>query len=423
MQEEKIKKLFKLFPKRLGLNTIRISRLLSRLGDPQVSIPPVIHVAGTNGKGSTIAFIRAGLEASGNKVHVFSSPHLIHIRERIRIAGKIIEAKYFDTLLSKCIELNNNKDLSFFELLTAIAFLAFSQNKADWTILEVGLGGRLDTTNVIHDPRLSIITSISKDHEEFLGTTLKEIAKEKAGILKPGKTVIFAKQDNIILNVLKKKSRQLNCLTIIQNENFKTKVLNSSLLFSDLNGKILLPLPKLQGSHQIENAGVAIAALRELGSKNYNLKDAMRKVCWPGRLQKIDKGRISPKNLGFEAELFLDGGHNPSAGNAISNWINHLQPATLFLVLGIMKNKNLEEFLKPFGSKIHKLIAIKIPEEINAKEPETICYTATKLKISSTIASSIENALDCIKKEESILPKRILVTGSLYLVGQCLKLN
>ena len=423
INEEKIKTLFKSFPKRLGLNTLRISRLLSRLGNPQNRMPPVIHVAGTNGKGSTIAFIRAGLEASGYRVHVFSSPHLTSIRERIRISGEQIEPEYFDSLLSEVIESNKKEKLSFFELLTAVAFMAFSQNKADWTILEVGLGGRLDSTNVITPPRLSVITPISMDHEEFLGNTLREIATEKAGILKPKTKAIFAKQNGIVLDVLRERAKILNCLTRIQNEDFYVRVKNSSLLFSDSFGEISIPRPKLEGSHQVDNAGVAIAALRELGCMKEYLSNAMERVYWPGRLQRISQGILSPDNLGFDAELFLDGGHNPSAGIAIANWVKELTPGTFYLILGMMKNKDLEGFLKPLRSKVDKLLAVRIPEEINAQDPQTIAITSAKLKIPSLVSNSIGHALYDIKKEKSTLPKRILITGSLYLVGNFLKAN
>ena len=348
---------------------------------------------------------------------------MIDIRERIKIAGEKITPEYFDTLLSACIELNENKNLSFFELLTAVAFLAFSQNKADWTILEVGLGGRLDSTNVIEKSELTIITPISMDHEEFLGNTLRKITLEKAGILKPRSKVILAKQEKMALKALKERAKILDCTTITQNEDFKVEVMESSLLFSESKKIIFLPKPRLEGSHQVENAGVAIAALRELGCSAKYLGDAMQKVCWPGRLQKIWQGDLSPSTLGFEAELFIDGGHNPSAGNAIANWIQKLNPSTFFLILGMMKNKDLEGFLKPLRSSIHKLIAVKIPEEINAQETETIVQTSNKLQIPSKSASSIEMALHDIKSEHSILPKRILITGSLYLVGKYLKQN
>ena len=393
------------------------------MNNPQDTVPPIIHVAGTNGKGSTIAFIQAGLEANGHKVHVFSSPHLINIRERIKISGKEISPDYFDSLLATCIELNENKNLSFFELLTAVAFLAFSQNKADWTILEVGLGGRLDSTNVIKKPRLSIITPISMDHEEFLGNNLEKIVLEKAGILKLRSKAIIAKQEKVALQILKRRTKALDCPTIIQNEDFQVEESNSSLLFSDSKKVIPLPKPKLEGPHQIANAGVAISALLELGCSQKCLNDAMQKVFWPGRLQRISQGNLSPSNLGFEAELFLDGGHNSSAGNAIADWIKQLKPSTFFLILGMMQNKDLEGFLKPLKSSIYKLIAVKIPEEINAREPENIVETSTKLHIPSKSANSIEHALNDVKIEDSILPKRILITGSLYLVGKYLKLN
>ncbi len=345
------------------------------------------------------------------------------MRERIRIAGQIISQDYFEILLNHCIEANNEEDLSFFELLTTIAFLAFSQNEADWTILEVGLGGRLDSTNVVTKSHLSIITPISMDHEDFLGNSLIKIASEKAGILKPGTTVIFAKQNRNVLQVLKERSQKLDCATITQNEDFHVEPINSSFLFSNSKKNLTLPMPKLTGVHQVDNAGVAIMALYKLGCSDQNVSDAITKVHWPGRLQKITKGKLSPSNLGFTAELFLDGGHNPAAGAAIATWIKQLKPSTFFLILGIMKNKNLQGFLAPFGSSIHKLIAVNIPEEINAQDRETIAQTATRMEIPSVVASDIKSALQNIKAEKPILPKRILITGSLYLVGHFLKQN
>ena len=421
--EEKIQTLFKPFPKRLGLNTIRISRLLQKLGDPHKTTPPIIHVAGTNGKGSTIAFLKAGLEASGNKVHVFSSPHLIDIKERILIAGEKISSDYFDNLLSTCIEKNEDKELSFFELLTAVAFLAFSQNHADWTILEVGLGGRLDSTNIIERPRLGIITPISMDHEEFLGNSIRKIATEKAGIIKNGERMIFAKQKKSVLKILRNKAKKLGCFTTIQDEDFRSVCNNSNLLFTDEEKTIPLPKPSLRGTHQVENAGLAIAALLDLGCTEQALADSMINVCWPGRLQKITEGPLSPNVLGFNAELFIDGAHNPSGGKVLADWSNKQHPSSLFIIIGIMKNKNLEEFLKPFGAIITKLIAIKIPNEINAQDPKIIINASSKLKIPSIAAKDLVTAMQIVKKEKSILPKRILITGSLYLVGRFLDYN
>ncbi len=421
--EEKIQTLFKPFPKRLGLNTIRISRLLHKLGDPHKTTPPIIHVAGTNGKGSTIAFLKAGLEANGNKVHVFSSPHLIDIKERILIAGEKISSDYFNNLLSTCIEKNENKELSFFELLTAVAFLAFSENEADWAILEVGLGGRLDSTNIIERPRLGVITPISMDHEEFLGNSIRKIATEKAGIIKKGERMIFAKQEKSVLSILKSKAKELDCSTIIQDQDFQSVCDDSNLLFTDKERAISIPKPNLRGAHQVDNAGLAIAALLDLGCTKQALVDSMINVCWPGRLQKINEGPLSPTALGFNAELFVDGAHNPSGGKVIADWSKKQDPSTLFIIVGIMKNKNLEDFLKPFGAIINKLIATKIPDEINAQDPKIILDACSKLKIPCTSANDLVTAMQIIKREDSVLPKRILITGSLYLVGKFLEYN
>ena len=407
----------------MGLNKIRISKLLKKLGNPHENLPPVIHVAGTNGKGSTVAFIKAGLESRGDRVHVFTSPHLIDIRERILVAGKKIDKNYFNFLLSKCAEANGKNELSFFELLTAVAFLAFSRIKAEWTILEVGLGGRLDSTNVIENPLLILITSISMDHHEFLGNNIKKIAAEKGGIFKKKSHVIISKQNVGVLSVLKQMAKKLNCKIDIYGNDFKTKTSNNSFLFYTKKSKINLPLPILPGSHQIENAAVSIAALRKLKCRKKNLIDSLRNVSWPGRLQKIEKGKLSPQNLGISGEIFIDGGHNISAAIALSKWIKSLKEAKLYIIIAMMKNKDLKGFLLPIQPHIHKLFAIKLNEEENSYNPQYIYKKAQNLKINSQTAESLEKALHTISLEKVSFPKRILVTGSLYLIGHFLKKN
>ena len=258
----------------MGLNKLRISKLLKKIGNPHESLPPVIHIAGTNGKGSTVAFIKAGLESRGDKVHVFTSPHLVDITERILIAGKKIDLKHFNFLLEKCVKANGNNELSFFELITAVAFLAFSREKAHWTILEVGLGGRLDSTNVIKSPLLSIITPISMDHQEFLGNNIKKIAFEKSGIIKENSKVIISKQKNAALKVIKNEANKFDCKTYIYGNDFKAKYSKNYFLFITKRKKIKLPIPLLNGIHQIENAAVSIAALIELKCRKKNLVDA-----------------------------------------------------------------------------------------------------------------------------------------------------
>ena len=407
----------------MGLNKIRITKLLTKLGKPHESLPPVIHVAGTNGKGSTIAYIKAGLESRGDKVHVFTSPHLVDVRERILIAGKKIEKKYFNFLLDKCIQANGNDELSFFELITAIAFLAFSQNKANWTILEVGLGGRLDTTNVIKNSYLSIITPISMDHQEFLGNSIKKIAFEKGGIIKSNSKVIIAKQQKNALKTLKNIAKKLNCETSIYGYDFEANNCNSSFLFKAKRKKIILPLPSLKGSHQIENAAVSIAVLKELKCRKKNLKDALIQVSWPGRLQKIKKCKLIPKNSELNGEIFLDGGHNNSAGIALSKWIKNLKNSDIYVIIGMMNNKSIEGFLEPIKPYIYKLLAIKIPQQNNSYDAQEIFEISRSLNINSQVTDSLEKALQIISLEKTSLPKKILITGSLYLVGSFLEKN
>ena len=407
----------------MGLNKIRISKLLNKLGNPHESLPPVIHIAGTNGKGSTVAFIKAGLESRGDKVHVFTSPHLVDITERILIAGKKIDLKHFNFLLEKCVKANGNNELSFFELITAVAFLAFSRNQAHWTILEVGLGGRLDSTNVINSAFLSIITPISMDHQEFLGNSIKKIAFEKSGIIKENSKVIISKQKNAALKIIKNKANKVGCKTYTYGIDFKAKYCKNSFLFITKRKKIILPIPLLPGSHQIENASVSIAALIELKCRKKNLVDALTNVSWPGRLQKIEKGKLISKNSKLNEEIFLDGGHNKSAGKALSKWVKNFRNIKFYIILGMMNNKDVYGFLKPIKPYIHKLLAIKIPQQENSYNAEDILEISNSLNINSQVTGSLEKALQTISNEKTLKPKKILVTGSLYLVGSFLEQN
>ena len=407
----------------MGYNKIRILKLLKKLGNPQESLPPVIHIAGTNGKGSTVAFIKAGLESRGDKVHVFTSPHLIDITERILIAGKKISTQHFNFFLEKCIKVNGKNELSFFELITAVAFLAFSRNMANWTILEVGLGGRLDSTNVIKNPFLSIITPVSMDHQEFLGNSIKKIAFEKSGIIKENSKVIISKQKNAALKVIKNEANKFNCKTYIYGNDFEAKKLKNSFLFITKRKKLILPLPLLNGIHQIENASVSIAVLIELKCRKKNLVDALTKVSWPGRLQKIEKGKLIPKNLELEGQIFIDGGHNKSAGLVLSKWVKNFEKIKFYIILGMMNNKDIEGFLKPIKPFIHKLIAIKIPQQKNSFDAKEVLEKSKSLNINSQASESLENALQTISNEKISIPKIILVTGSLYLVGSFLEKN
>ncbi len=354
---------------------------------------------------------------------MFTSPHLVDITERILIAGKKINTKHFNLLLEKCVKANGNNELSFFELITAVAFLAFSRNTAHWTILEVGLGGRLDSTNVIKSPFLSIITPISMDHEEFLGNSIKKIALEKSGIIKENSKVIISKQKNAALNVIKNKANEFDCKTYIYGNDFEAKNHKNSFLFITKRKKLILPLPLLNGSHQIENASVSIAALIQLKCRKKNLVDALTKVSWPGRLQKIEKGKLIPKNLELNGEIFLDGGHNKSAGIALSKWVKNFKKIKFYIILGMMNNKDVEGFLKPIKPYIYKLLAIKIPQQKNSYDSKDIFKISKSLDINSQVTESLEKALQIISDEKMSIPKKILITGSLYLVGSFLEKN
>ncbi len=261
------------------------------------------------------------------------------------------------------------------------------------------------------------------DHQEFLGNSIKKIAIEKSGIIKKKSRVIIAKQQNTALKVLKKIAKQFNCRTSTYGNDFEAKKCNSSFLFKEKKKKIILPLPVLEGIHQIENAAVSIAALKELKCRKKNLIDSLIKVSWPGRLQKVENGKLIPKNSGLNGEIFLDGGHNNSAGIALSLWVKNFKNIKLYIIIGMMNNKNIEGFLKPIKPYIYKLIAIKIPQQKNSYDAKDIFKKSMSLDINSEFTDSLENALKIISLDKQSLPKKILITGSLYLVGSFIEKN
>ena len=305
-----------LHPKVIDLSLDRMLRILEALGNPQDRIPPVIHIAGTNGKGSTQAMIRAGLESAGLRVHAYTSPHLAQFHERIRLAGELIPEADLAATLEECEAANAGQPITFFEITTAAAFLAFSRVPADYTLLEVGLGGRLDATNVIDSPRLTVITPVSIDHTQYLGETLAEIAGEKAGILKRRTPCIVAPQDPVAREVIEARAERLFAPLRIGRQDWDSRREGDSLIYQDDHGLIDLPLPVLPGPHQIVNAGTAIAALRELGFGRIEARAAVTEVEWPARMQRLTRGPLV--ELAGHAELWLDGGHNPAGGEALA---------------------------------------------------------------------------------------------------------
>src|SRR5215471_10133609 len=363
-----LERLLSLHPKRIDLVLDRIQRLLAELGHPEKKLPPIIHVAGTNGKGSVCAFLRAMLEGSGYRVHVYSSPHLVRFHERIRIAGRLISDDDLTEILEECERANRDQPITFFEITTAAAFLAFSRQEADALILEVGLGGRFDATNVIANPAAVCITPIALDHQEFLGNTIGTIAGEKAGIIKPGKPCIVGLQPDEAREVITRRADQLGAPLYVYGEDYGAHAERGRLVYQDSDGLLDLSLPKLIGRHQIANAAVAIAALRRIGgrwSREQGIEWGLKNVEWPGRLQRLVKGPLvdgAPKG----AEVWLDGGHNPHGGAAVAQAMADLEeraPKPLYLVCGMLKTKDSVGYFAPFRGLARHVTTVTIPGE------------------------------------------------------------
>ena len=412
-----LERLMTLHPKVIDLVLDRVHRLLSALDHPERRIPPVIHIAGTNGKGSTQAMIRAGLEAAGDVVHAYTSPHLARFHERIRVAGTLIEEDDLARLLAECEAANGGEQITFFEITTCAAFLAFARTSADWTLLEVGLGGRLDATNVIH-PALTVITPISMDHEAFLGDTIEAIAGEKAGILKSGVPCIVGPQDERALEVIEYRAARLNAPLHVQGQHWHVTEEGGHLIFQDEDGLMDLPLPRLIGRHQVDNAGMAIAALRAL-KRTAGADAAMTDVHWPARMQRLRTGPLV--DLAGDADLWLDGGHNPAAGHALAEALTRLPPRPLHLICGMLNTKDATGYMTPLAPLAKHLHAVSIPGEANTLPAADTAAAAKRAGIPASTALSVANAIATIKATTP--DARILICGSLYLAGNVLREN
>jgi dihydrofolate synthase/folylpolyglutamate synthase len=427
-----VARLTALHPKRIDLSLGRIERLLAALGHPERQLPPVIHVAGTNGKGSTVAFLRAMLEAAGKRVHVYTSPHLVRFNERIRLGasgeGRLVTDDEFIAALEECERVNENAPITVFEITTAAALLLFSRHPADVLILEVGLGGRLDATNVIETALATVITPVSIDHTDFLGDTLPQIAAEKAGILKRGVPAIVAAQSRDALEVIERQAARLKAPLKIAGEDWTATEERGRLVYQDDNGLIDLPAPRLYGRHQFENAGLAIAALRALPALNVPpaaFETGMVKADWPARMQRITQGKLT-ELAPPGSELWLDGGHNPDGGRAIAAALADLEervPRPLVLIVGMLSTKDVDGFLRNFAGLARRLIAVPIPAQEKGMAAEELSAAARAIGLSATSRDNLAAALDAAGKLELEPPPRILITGSLYLAGEALKEN
>ncbi len=407
-----------LHPKIIDLTLDRMWRLLHALGNPQDRLPPVIHIAGTNGKGSTQAMIRAGLEAQGHSVHAYTSPHLARFHERIRLAGELISEDALTEALDRCYEANGGENITYFEITTCAALLAFAETPADYTLLEVGLGGRLDATNVM-DPEIGIITPVDLDHQQFLGDTLPAIAAEKAGIIKRGVPCIVGPQHDDAMDVVEATAARLGAPIIAYGQHFHVSRERDRLIFQDETGLLDLPLPALPGPHQIQNAGAVLATLRHLGADEAACEAALTQAKWPARMERLTKGALVERCA--PAELWLDGGHNPAAGKAIAATLDTLPKRSTHLICGMLNTKDVTGFMTPLAAHAETLTGVAIPGETNTLPAQTTADAARSAGITSTTAPDIFAALDSIT---TTTPNaRILICGSLYFAGHVMREN
>ena len=408
-----------LHPKIIDLTLDRVWRLLAALDHPEEKLPPVIHIAGTNGKGSTQAMIRAGLEAMGGRVHAYTSPHLARFHERIRLAGTLISEDYLTEILEECEAANGGIPITYFEITTCAALLAFARVPADWTLLEVGLGGRLDATNVVAKPRLTIITPVSVDHQQYLGETLPEIAGEKAGILKRGVPCVVGPQLPDGLEVIEARAEKLGAPLLVHGQHWHVFEERGRLIFQDENGLLDLPLPTLPGPHQIDNAGAALAALRHLGADGAACEAAVTGAYWPARMQRLAHGPLIEAAGG--CELWLDGGHNPAGGEAVAATLARMPKKPTHLILGMLNTKDIAGYLRPVAAEARSLTAVSIPGEANTLSAEDTQAAAAKAGIEAGTAASVAEAVAAIAARDP--GARILICGSLYLAGHILREN
>lgn len=421
-----------LHPKIIDLSLDRLLSLLEKLGNPQDHLPPVIHIAGTNGKGSTTAYIKTILQAHGKRVHAYTSPHLVNFHERINLAtgkGKSadISEDFLVETLEEVVRVNDGAPITFFEMTTAAGFLAFSRTPADYLILEVGLGGRFDTTNVLAQVALSVITPISIDHVQFLGDKLTGIAFEKAGIIKQNCPVIIAPQVVDAFDVVEKVAAEHNAAVTAYGVDFQAYEERGRLIYQHLTGLRDLPLPALQGAHQIQNAAVAIAASEFILSDELDeakLSDALINVKWPARFEHLQSPAIAALTTD-NAEIWLDGGHNAAGGIALAQLltkIHNAAPKPLYMLIGMMNSKQADEFLLPFVALNPKAICLNIENEPNSFDADELQKMAQEVGITATTAPHFTDALAQIKAETNPdTPIRILICGSLYQAGNILR--
>jgi dihydrofolate synthase/folylpolyglutamate synthase len=419
-------RLMQLHPKKIDLSLGRIEHLLAALGNPHEAVPPAIHLAGTNGKGSTVATLRACLEAAGYRVHVYTSPHLVRFHERIRLAGQLIGEDALLALLEECERANEGLPITFFEITTAAAFLAFARVPADIVLLETGLGGRLDATNLLRRPAVTAITPISLDHQAFLGDTVAAIAGEKAGILKPGVPAVIGPQPDDAAAIIAARAAAISAPLYRWQKEWRCDPKDkggAGMRYEGRRWNLDLPLPSLAGAHQIANAGTAIACLEQLSGFSLPasaIAQGLRHIDWPARLQRLTRGPLVDM-LPAGSELWLDGGHNPAAGEVLGEIASFWRDRPLYLIVGMLNTKDAGGFLAPLARHARALDAVTIPGEENPHPAAQIAAAARGVGIAAREAVSVEAALrDIISRAE---PGRVLICGSLHLAGTVLAKN
>ncbi|HWM81201.1 MAG TPA: folylpolyglutamate synthase/dihydrofolate synthase family protein [Pseudolabrys sp.] len=428
-----LERLTALHPKLIDLSLDRMWRILAALDHPERKLPPVIHVAGTNGKGSTVAFLRAMLDAAGLRVHVYSSPHLVRMNERFRLGapggGVLVGDAELAATMEECERANAGAPITVFEITTAAGLLLFSRHPADILLLEVGLGGRLDATNVVERPLASVITPVSMDHTDFLGDNLAAIATEKAGIIKRGAPAIVAAQPREALAVIERQAARLSAPVAIAGEHFTVTNERGRLVYQDDAGLLDLPAPKLFGRHQFDNAGLAIATLRalknDLSVPAAAFEQGIVRAEWPARFQRLAQGRLvalAPPG----SELWLDGGHNPDGGRAVAAALADLEERVsrpLVMIVGMLQTKDSSGFLHNFSGLAHRVIAVPIPDQPKSMTAEALAAAARGAGLGATSRDSVAEALAAVGELGLDPPPRILIAGSLYLAGEVLKDN
>ncbi len=412
--DQLLARLHQLHPKLIDLSLGRTERLLAALGHPERRMPPVLHVAGTNGKGSTVAYLRALLEADGKRVQAYTSPHLVRFHERIRLSDGLISEARLIEILQRCEAANDHQPITFFEITTAAGFLAFAEDEADYCIVEVGLGGRFDSSNVLERPLASIITPIGLDHQSFLGDTIAAIAGEKAGIIKPGAPVFSAAQEPEALAVIEAAARRAPAPLAVAGRDWTAQAQDEGWRFSDASGALCLPMPALNGPHQIGNAGLALGVLRGLGiaPAPARIEDGLRRVRWPARLQPIERGPL----IGLMppgGRVWLDGGHNPHAAAVLAA---SFAGRRLHLVVGMLEGKDAAEYLRVLALVAASVAAVPVPGEA-CHDPADLARIASGLGIPASAHADVADALAAGACDEA------MICGSLYLAGHVLQLS